>query len=75
MAAKRATKAPRENPNWIPLPSKNNNNNNPAPKEAGELTEQEGEPSWAREPTPKEPFQFLNNFDKNGVPTQHHKEC
>jgi hypothetical protein len=65
--ANRATKAPRENPNEIPLPPKNNR----TPKEAGELTEQEGEPLWAREPVPKEPYQFPDSFDKNGIPSLH----
>ncbi len=62
--ANRAKKAPRDNPNMIPLPPKNNR----VPKEAGEITEQEVDPSWLCEPVPKEPFQF---HDKNGAPTQH----
>jgi len=65
--ANRTKKAPRDNPNLIPLPPKINC----APKEAGELTEQEGDPSWAREPIPKEPYQF---HDKNGTPITHLEE-
>jgi len=55
--ANRAVKAPRDNPNEIPLPPKSNR----APKEAGELTDQdqEGDPSWLREPAVPT-YQFYN---------------
>ena len=42
----RATKNTRENPNHIPLPARNSG----APREAGEISEFNGGPSWMREP-------------------------
>jgi len=52
-----ATLAPRDNPNEIPLPPKSNR----APKEAGELMDQdqEGDPSWLCEPAVPT-YQFYN---------------
>lgn len=54
----RGTKAPRENPNLIPLPAKSKHTS----KEAGELTDQEGEPSWMREPV----WSTTQYFNSNG---------
>ena len=42
----RTVKNPRGNPNRIPLPARNSR----APKEAGELSDHSGNPSWLREP-------------------------
>jgi len=63
-AAIRAAKVPRDNPNNIPLPSKNDRTQ----KEAGEITDQvqEGDPSWLREPAaPTHQF-----FNKKGEPIE-----